>query len=123
MKPIKLYVDDIRKIPDKTWEIARTVNDAIRIIAQWEIKEISLDHDIHHAVTLPGLEGPFNKGSVPCEECFCAVAFFIGEKRSKFPNHHPKITLHTANPVGAEKMKNILKDYGLECEVKMVGFD
>lgn len=117
---MKLYVDDIRKVPGDDWIIARNVNDAIRVLAQMEFDEISLDHDISHQLAMEtGVSRPY-----PCSECFCAVAFYIGEKYkfSEDIGSYPKITLHTSNPVGAEKMKNILKDYNLECEIKLSGF-
>lgn len=116
MKSIKLFIDDIRNAPDDSWVVARTINNAIRTLAQWEVTNISLDHDISHQVAVGKVSRPY-----PCDECFCAVAFFIGEMRSKFPNGHPNIILHTSNPVGAEKMKNILNDYGLDCVIKLSG--
>ncbi len=117
MKKIKLWIDDIRNAPSDEWVIARTITDAIRILAQWDIEEISLDHDISHQVAIGRVSRPY-----PCDECFCAVAYFILEKYvDNRSAGYPKITLHTSNPVGAEKMKNILKDGNIDCEIKMTG--
>lgn len=123
MNKIKLWVDDIRFPPSDDWVVVRSVTEAIRTIAQWDIEEISLDHDISHQVAIGKVSRPY-----PCEECFCAVAFYIGER---YPNNtaneigvemeKPKITIHTSNPIGAEKIKNILADSGLSCTIKMSG--
>lgn len=110
---MKLFIDDIRNAPDDSWTVARTVTEAIRALNRFSFDEISLDHDISHQVTIGNLGRPY-----PCEECFCAVAYFIG---SMSKTSTPKITLHTSNPVGADEMKAILKDYKLESEVKLSG--
>ncbi len=118
---IKLWVDDIRNAPDESWTVARTVTSAITALSKFEVTECSLDYDISHQVTVGGLSRPY-----PCEETFQAVAYFIGEKyqgseRDEYHHEYPKITLHTSNPVGAEKMKSILKEYGLDSEIKLTG--
>lgn len=99
---MKLYVDDIRPVPDETWNLARTAVAAIRTIAFFgdEITDISLDHDISHQVTIgTGLERPY-----PCEETFQSVAYFIGAYYKGRVG--PNITLHTSNIVGAEAMQH-----------------
>lgn len=104
---MKLFIDDIRKLPDESWQLARTVSDAIRAINMFDFDVISLDHDI--------------EGS---NETFDTVALFINEKYKfltpKMQFTKPKIILHTANPVGAERMKNILD--GFDVEIKELGF-
>lgn len=123
---MKLWVDDIRPAPEG-WVWARTVTEAIRLLAtQPPYDHISLDHDISHEITLnTGLSRPY-----PCGETFEPVARFLGvlwwyinEVRDAEDGDgwNPKITLHTANPVGAEKMEAILGDYGVACEVKPMG--
>ncbi len=139
MNKIKLWVDDIRFAPTDDWVVVRSITEAIRTLAQWDIEEVSLDHDISHQVAIGKVSRPY-----PCDECFCAVAYYIGEKywidrdmeneviesadipkelKGKImrPLLGPKILVHTSNPVGAEKIKNILKDYGLTCTIKMSG--
>ena len=112
---MKLYVDDIRNAPDETWQVARTVTAAIRAIALFPCTEISLDHDISHQVVLGKLSRPY-----PCEETFEAVAHFIAAKyRNEFDV--PKITLHTSNPIGADKMRSVLADANIKCEIKLTG--
>lgn len=101
---MKLYIDDIRFAPDNSWTVARTVTSAVAFIAQFgsQLTEISLDHDISHQVTVGDLSRPY-----PCVETFQPVAWFIAFYYSSLPKG-PKITIHTSNPDGAEKMKSII---------------
>ena len=118
-KAMKLYVDDLRKEPEG-WHRAKTVTEAIRILATREIEEVSIDHDISHAIGMDKIARRF-----PCGETFEPVAWFLAIKFKRVQEFcapttfFPKITLHTANPIGAKKMKAILNDAGLECEVKL----
>ncbi len=119
---MKLFIDDIRNAPDDKWIVCRTITEAIRAIRYYrdEITEISLDHDISHQIGMGALSRPY-----PCEETYAAVCYFIGEvyKGIKMinPAALPKITLHTANKIGAENMEKILADYGLETTIAMRG--
>lgn len=110
---MKLYVDDIRNAPDESWMLVRTINSAIRFIEMYKtsITHISLDHDISHQVQVGSLSRPY-----PCEETFQAVAHYIG---SVYSNEFecPEITVHSANPVGANSIADILKRYELHCKI------
>lgn len=105
---MKLFVDDIRRPYDDSWATARTVSEAIRLIAQYDFNEISLDHDIGHEVVVDMVWRAY-----PCLETFEAVAWFIREKYKTKKDISPKIILHTGNRPAAEKMQNILGDSGL----------
>ena len=111
---MKLYIDDIRTEPEG-WTVARTINAAINAIINFHPEEISLDHDISHEARMAN--GYLLVHS--CDECFCAVAKFMVEfyrgKEEKFP----KVTIHTGNPGGAEKLEKILTEF--ETEVKLSG--
>ena len=114
---MKLWVDDIRPAPDDKWTVVKTITSAISAIENFDFDEVSLDHDISHQVVVGKLSRPY-----PCDECFCAVAHFIaavssGDLRVKVP----KITIHTANPIGAEDMRRILAGYNIDCKIKMMG--
>lgn len=113
---MKLFVDDIRNAPDESWTVARTVASAIRALAMFEFEAVSLDHDISHQVSIgTELERPF-----PCTETFQPVAHYLAlQYRDKVG--YPTITIHTANPVGAEEMKRIFTEARILCEVKRMG--
>lgn len=96
---LKLFVDDLRECP-VGWQVARTVTDAIRILAQWDVEEVSLDHDIMDH---------FDKAS---KETFEPVARFIALLHDYRKSHGleavPKVRIHTSNPAGGLRMARIL---------------
>jgi len=109
MAAIRLYVDDIRRCPDG-WTLARTNTQAIQFLHSQNVMEISIDHDIcfYH-----------RQGRIiaTVDETFRPVAYYIA---AMMPEVRPKkITLHSANPHGAQAMKMILNDAGVECEIKL----
>ena len=124
MQGIKLFVDDIRRCPDD-WVPARTVTEAIRILAAQDVKEVSLDHDIGHECR----NYETNKMYwFDCKETFEPVAWYIkllNEDRILahsgfccFPmgpckeKAKIKVTVHSSNPSGAKKIIDILElDY------------
>ena len=100
---MKLFIDDIRPAPEG-WQQARTVTDAIRFLAMFgeQVDEISFDHDISYAVEVAGTQRPF-----PSPENFSAVAYYICS--ASLPKL-ASITIHSANPVGAENIRCILEE-------------
>ena len=43
---MKLYLDDIRDAPDKSWLVCRTAPEAIKQLQKGNVAVISLDHDL-----------------------------------------------------------------------------
>lgn len=119
---MKLWIDDIRNAPDETWHVCRTVQSAIKAIHQFgaDITCVSLDHDISHQVGIGvGVPRP-----MPCSETFQSVAHYLGllviyqnaplvKKDAPFPLWNPIVSIHSANPVGAREIYNILIEYDL----------
>lgn len=111
---MKLYIDDLRKCPEG-WVLARTVTEAIRILATCDVEEVSIDHDISHRISMDKLGRPF-----PCGETFEPVAWFLRLLACLPEGHYPeKVTLHTANPIGAKKMAEILADVGIKVTIEL----
>lgn len=110
---MKLYVDDLRQCPEG-WQLARTVTEAIRILDTQRVTHVSLDHDISHGVEVNGLTRLY-----PCGETFEPVARFIGMMVEASGEIGPQVTLHTANPVGAEKMRSILAGYRMPVTIQL----
>ena len=98
---IKLFVDDIRKCPEG-WELARTVTDAIRVLATGYVSEISLDHDIMIRERMRSEEAVM-AAYIISEESFEPVARYI----ALMPNK-PKVYFHTANFDAGRKMAEII---------------
>lgn len=112
---LKLFVDDWRNPPDDTWTLIRTISGAVNILVNQDVELLSLDHDIAHE--LAGQEDAIIKKYMACEEKYAVVATVVTllpkERRPK------KVILHTASPVGAANMKQILTGFVDEIEVKM----
>lgn len=99
---MKLWVDDIRVAP-QGWVLARTITEAIRMLAILKVEEISLDHDIAYFDERGSWTG---KNSA---ENFSSVAWFI---RQMAPESRPHTAyIHTANPEGANSISQILDGY------------
>jgi NAD+-processing family protein with receiver domain len=125
---VKIWVDDIRNAPDDTWIVCRTIGASIRAIHQFgaEITKISLDHDISHQVALGDLSRPY-----PCEETFSVVAHYLGllwafynariDAGEAAPLWCPTVIIHSANPVGAKSMQDILKLYDMKPLIAPMG--
>ena len=97
VKVIKLFVDDSRPEP-KGWHRARTVTEAIRILATVPVEEISLDHDI-------ACYDPLNMNEHPSPETFFAVAHYLAAMPKEI---RPKIRIHTSNVAMGQQMANLL---------------
>ncbi len=133
----KLWVDDLRNpyaIDEKTgkyafvkdpqnWHWAKTITEAIRVLADGGIEEVALDHDIMHAipqqVTIPpsaedGIDiekvASLTRQAIytplACPEDYTAVAHYIA---AMCVDERPKIAwIHTASESGAGRLHNIL---------------
>lgn len=104
---LRLFIDDIREAPEG-WTLVTTVTEAIKFINryQYEIDAISIDHDISYPVTVNGLSRPY-----PSPETFQAVALYIDSVYSSHMEDAPIITIHSANPVGAKQIDEILMGF------------
>lgn len=99
---MKLWVDDQRPAPDG-WVLARTVTDAVRLLANAQgVEEISLDHDI----ACTSRRGDLVWEAHASEETFEPVAYYIHMMSEVGWSGH--VTIHTANPVAAIKLSQIL---------------
>jgi len=110
---LKLYVDDLRKVPDNTWTLARTNTEAIRLLATLHVEEISIDHDI----CIPRVEfvkEEVRKRLAIGEETFEPVVYYIVLMK---PEDRPKkITIHSSNYPASLRMQGILSDVGIDSE-------
>ena len=106
----KLWVDDIRRPPDDTWDWARTNAAARGLMMTKAYDEASLDHDM-------GLDGHDPDG--PDADRLYSLSGRLadnGEDLAKWMAKHPdlippKIRIHSYNPVGARRMRDLLKPH------------
>lgn len=106
---MRLYIDDLRPLPDSSWTLARTNTDAIRLLATGHVEEVSIDHDI---IACPKACCGLRMGT----ETFQPVVYYIAQMPVEF--RPKKITIHTANEPASIRMMGILKDVGINSEYK-----
>lgn len=89
---MKIYLDDLREVPDKSWTLVRTPQEAFKLIMSGQVELASLDHDLGSGQptgydVLKWIEEEvFNNNFVP-----------------------PAFQIHTANPVGRRNMYAVIK--------------
>lgn len=92
---MKLFVDDMRACPEG-WTPAKSVTEAIRILATMDVEEVSLDHDIACRL-VNGQEHSSN-------ETFEPVAWFLALADSDTI----KVRIHTSNVAAGRRMAQIM---------------
>ena len=117
---MNLYVDESRPCPPG-WMPARTITEAIEILATHEVHTVSLDYDIDLFIDV---EVPSRRGvktvqiTVRSEETWASVARYVALMPEKDTYEHgavggfgrPKVQYHTANPKGEAIMRDILDE-------------
>ena len=101
MKKKGLYVDDIRDLPSiyEGWDVARTYNDAIILLAVNEYDNISLDHDI----------ASFREDGR--EMTGYDIALYLAARKNENKYVPPHINVHSANPVGVKNIQGVIDRY------------
>ena len=98
---MKLWIDDIRPAPEGyVW--LKSTNEALRFISahRSEIEEISLDHDAGEYVADGG-------DYIVILDELERISYYLPTAFKKY-----KFSIHSANPVGAARMKQIIKING-----------
>ncbi len=106
--PMKLRHDDIRRPPDGSWVWARTNDEARQLLQKYWITEISLDHDL-------GLEGPGGEGAVYRRDRGEETGLDLVDYMVQNGTVPPRVTIHSWNPPGAQRMEMALKAKGYHC--------
>lgn len=98
MKNVKVYLDDIRPGPNG-WLVIRNPITFKEIVNKWfmSIDEISMDHDL-------GFVDDTDK-EITGYDLLCWLEDFLYDRDL---NYLPKISVHSANPVGAERMQKMI---------------
>ncbi len=100
---MKVWIDELREAP-KGWEWARTVNEAIRLLAEEEIHEVSMDYNVSLLVSI----GTGTQYEVQTDETFEPVALFITHA---FPTKSFPIEIHSDSEEGQQKLSEIFNGW------------
>jgi hypothetical protein len=97
---VKVWLDDVREAPNG-WIRVKTPEEAIDLLRLGEVEEISLDHDLGLATS-------------ESERTGYDVLAFLEEAVATNTWEHPMpvIHIHSANPVGWERMEQAIKSIG-----------
>ena len=106
--PMKLWHDDIRRPPDDSWLWARTNDEARYFLRNYRVTEISLDHDL-------GLEGPGGEAAVYRRDRGAQTGLDLVDYMIQSETVPARVTIHSVNPPGAQRMEMTLKAKGYEC--------
>lgn len=107
---MKLWHDDIRRPPDDTWLWVRTNHDAKALLQTGEFDEVSLDHDLGLHELDPDTPDAIYLVGHGEETGLDLVDWMI--ERCCVPD---KVTVHSMNPVGADRMCRMLNARGYDC--------
>lgn len=93
---VRLWLDDVRTPPDKTWTWVKTATEARKLLQQGCVVEVSLDHDL-------GIVDEADKKETGYYFClWMAENNFWPQKR---------VAVHSMNSVGAQRMLGVIKRY------------
>lgn len=92
-----LYVDDVREVPGG-WDSAKSFHEAIYMLEKEQYTELSLDHDLGCFYGNKEMTG------------YDILMWLIDRKRKGIPGPS-SIKVHSANPVGRERMEQAIGEY------------
>jgi hypothetical protein len=118
MSPINLWLDDVRPAP-AGWIHAKTAQEAIHLLKNYKIGRASLDHDLgdcqdcakKKCPDIMKRDGVYKRGAkceCPCHMSGHTVTLFMAAN-NLWPQTKPAV--HSANPVGARNMVNVINKY------------
>ncbi len=87
---MRVWIDDLRPPPDATWTWVKTSADALELLCDEKVEELSFDHDLGGDDT-----------SMP-------VAKWIEEQAFEGKMKPPQWAIHSANPVGRQNLEAAL---------------
>lgn len=97
-----LWIDDIRPLPsdlnEDQWDIARTGWEALYLLDTKEYDVVSFDHDLASFVGNKEING-------------YDILVWLASRRVELKYVPKDIRVHTANPVGREKMLNVIEQF------------
>lgn len=105
---IRLWLDDVRdpvRFGRIGWTWAKTYDEAVALLTEHRVIEASLDHDLSIDDTLGT-----PKGAKTGYDLVCWM-----EQHGIWPE---RVTVHSMNPSGAQRMRLAVERAGVPCEVR-----
>lgn len=104
---IKVWLDDVRPVP-AGWVWVKSAEAALALLEAGEVETMSLDHDLGMRIFIneDGIE-------VASEDRYAKDGTWLVNqmiRNNLWPKHKPNV--HSANPVGAQRMKSLIDKYG-----------
>jgi hypothetical protein len=121
--PVLLWLDDVRSPPDERWTVAKTAEEARKILLAGPVEAASLDHDlgicprctpgqVHEGaniVVIASLDPICGNGCrCACHETGYDLAVWMAET-GRWPKYKP--ASHSANPVGKQRILAVVERY------------
>lgn len=110
IKMCNLWVDDVRNPPATGWKWAKSYDEAIEILDNYQVYALSLDHDLGMTQTI--LPSGLAIGNESFEEkTGYDVACWIENKVGFDESYHPPFTIrcHSANPEGKRRIELVIR--------------
>lgn len=115
----KLFVDDYRLPPDITWELAKTYDEAIRLLDQNQYDMLALDHDledIHYSADwnkyyndlIENEEVLIKAEEIEIEKTGYDIICWLEVRKANGLYVPPVITCHSANPAGRARILQVI---------------
>ena len=92
---MKLFLDDLRQVPDDTWSLVLTVDDCISLLDKDNITELSIDCDLSNTTNKTGYD---------------VLKWLYEKRKSDIKLKLPKITVHTDSFADLMKMSAIIRN-------------
>ena len=102
----KLWIDDIRPIPDDFDIWAKSAEEAVEAFTKYKITHVSFDHDLGDVIETSGLLVLWDEH----EKTGYDVAMWV-ERQAYLGKITPfTYKIHSANPIGVEKIAGAMKN-------------
>jgi len=114
---MKLFLDDVRDPPSSGWTVVRTAEEAKPMLLSGLVEEASLDHDLGECAECAAAWPPRGYRLVTSTCRHKMTGYDLCLWMAEF-GHWPKNkpTVHSANPVGRQRMEGVIARYFQRCE-------
>jgi hypothetical protein len=104
---MKLFLDDVRELPDNTWFLFRTARTLLQFV--WVAFKTNGQHPMWKAVEVISFDNDLGENALEGYKVLDELEYLIHEALAldSVP-HIPKLQIHSANPVARARMAVII---------------